>query len=149
MHPNIKAFLDLIAFSEGTLGHGDDGYNVIVGHELFSDYSDHPRKKVFIKKINDYSTAAGRYQFLSRIYDFYKKIMNLKDFGKESQDKIAIRLIGECKAIKDIEEGRIKEAIIKCRSRWASFPGSGYGQKENRMDALLGKFEEFRALKNS
>lgn len=149
MHPNIKAFLDLIAFSEGTLGHGDDGYNVIVGHELFSDYSDHPRKRVFIKKINDYSTAAGRYQFLSRIYDFYKKVMNLKDFGKESQDKIAIRLIGECKAIKDIEEGRIKEAITKCRSRWASFPGSGYGQKENRMEALLGKFEEFRALKNS
>ena len=66
MNPKIKAFLDLIAFSEGTKGKGDNGYNVIVGGDLFSDYTDHPRKKVYIKSIDNYSTAAGRYQILSR-----------------------------------------------------------------------------------
>ena len=45
-----KAFLDMLAWSEGmddgrqkTRNHG---YDVIVGGELFTDYSDHPRKLV-------------------------------------------------------------------------------------------------------
>lgn len=150
MGQNLKVFLSLIAYSEDTLGHGDDGYNVIVGHELFHDYSDHPRKKVWIKRINDYSSAAGRYQIIARIFDAYKTRLGLKDFGKEAQDKIAIRLIGECKAMKDIENGNIKSAIIKCKSRWASFPGAGYGQKEHKIGALLkaydGYLKEFKQV---
>ena len=46
-----KAFLDMLAWSEGTdngrLGKTrNHGYDVIVGGELFTDYSDHPRKLV-------------------------------------------------------------------------------------------------------
>ena len=42
-----KAFLDMLAWSEGT-DNGrqktrNHGYDVIVGGELFTDYSDHPR----------------------------------------------------------------------------------------------------------
>ena len=45
-----KAFLDMLAWSEGT-DNGrqktrNHGYDVIVGGELFTDYSDHPRKLV-------------------------------------------------------------------------------------------------------
>ena len=45
-----KAFLDMVAWSEGT-DNGrqktrNHGYDVIVGGELFTDYSDHPRKLV-------------------------------------------------------------------------------------------------------
>ena len=41
------------------------GYDVIVGGELFTDYSDHPRKLVTLNpKLK--STGAGRYQLLSR-----------------------------------------------------------------------------------
>ena len=43
LHPNLAAYLDLIAFSEigrDLLKHSDDGYNVIVGGGLFVDYSD-------------------------------------------------------------------------------------------------------------
>lgn len=41
-----KAFLDMVAWSEGT-DNGrqktrNHGYDVIVGGELFTDYSDHP-----------------------------------------------------------------------------------------------------------
>ena len=39
------------------------GYDVIVGGELFTDYSDHPRKLVTLNpKLK--STGAGRYQLL-------------------------------------------------------------------------------------
>ena len=44
-----KAFLDMVAWSEGT-DNGrqktrNHGYDVIVGGELFTDYSDHPRNQ--------------------------------------------------------------------------------------------------------
>lgn len=143
MSPKLKAFLSLIAYSEGTINEGDNGYNVIVGGKLFENYSDHPRVNVWIKRIKKYSTAAGRYQILARNYDVYKKLLRLPDFGPESQDEIAIQLIRECKAIEDIESGKIKHAITKCRSRWASFPGAGYDQHENKMEDLLKTYNNF------
>ena len=50
------------------------GYDVIVG-ELFTDYSDHPRKLVTKPKLK--STGAGRY-LLSRWWDAYRKQLGLK-----------------------------------------------------------------------
>ena len=61
-----KAFLDMLAWSEGT-DNGrqktrNHGYDVIVGGELFTDYSDHPRKLVTLNpKLK--STGAGRCNF--------------------------------------------------------------------------------------
>ena len=48
-----KAFLDMLAWSEGT-DNGrqktrNHGYDVIVGGELFTDYSDHPRQACHAK----------------------------------------------------------------------------------------------------
>ena len=66
-HNQRKAFLDMLAWSEGT-DNGrqktrNHGYDVIVGGELFTDYSDHPRKLVTLNpKLK--STGAGRYQLL-------------------------------------------------------------------------------------
>ena len=65
-----KAFLDMLAWSEGT-DNGrqktrNHGYDVIVGGELFTDYSDHPRKTCHAKNLKLKSTGAGRYQLLSR-----------------------------------------------------------------------------------
>lgn len=48
-----------------------------------------------------------------------------------------MQLIRECKATTDIETGRIADAIHKCRSRWASLPGAGYGQHEQKLDKLI------------
>ena len=54
------------------------GYDVIVGGELFTDYSDHPRKLVTLNpKLK--STGAGRYQLLSCWWDAYRKQFGLKD----------------------------------------------------------------------
>lgn len=143
---NLKAFLDMIAYSEGT-DNGrqptkDRGYDVLVGGGLFTGYADHPRKLVKLPKLGISSTAAGRYQVLARYYDVYKKQLGLPDFSPSSQDKIAIQLIRECKAIDDIESGRIESAINKCRSRWASLPGAGYGQHEHKVDVLIAQYKK-------
>ena len=80
-------FLDMLAWSEGT-DNGrqktrNHGYDVIVGGELFTDYSDHPRKLVTLNpKLK--STGAGRYQLLSRWWDAYRKQLGLKDFSEKS-----------------------------------------------------------------
>ena len=61
----------MLAWSEGT-DNGrqktrNHGYDVIVGGELFTDYSDHPRKLVTLNpKLK--STGAGRYQLLSPLW---------------------------------------------------------------------------------
>lgn len=143
---NLQAFLDTIAFSEGT-DNGrqptkNRGYDVVVGGSLFTDYSDHPRHLVDLPKLGIKSTAAGRYQILARFYDAYKKQLNLPDFSPASQDKIATQLIKECKALDDINAGRIKDALVKCRSRWASLPGAGYGQFEHKADTLVNYFKD-------
>ncbi len=60
----MAAFLHMLAFSEGT-DNGrqktkNHGYDVIVGGDNFTDYSDHPRKLVKLPRLGISSTAAGR-----------------------------------------------------------------------------------------
>lgn len=64
-----KAFLDMLAWSEGT-DNGrqktrNHGYDVIVGGELFTDYSDHPRKLVTLNPIfvSPLSSACRTYTY--------------------------------------------------------------------------------------
>lgn len=148
LHPNLAAFLDMIAVSELTrdlLNKSDNGYNVIVGStpthpHLFTSYADHPRVLVHFNNGTPPSTAAGRFQILARFFDAYKKQLKLIDFGPEAQIKIATQMIKECKAIDDIISGNIKSAITKCSSRWASLPGGDYGQHINKVDFLVNEF---------
>lgn len=140
-----KAFLDMLAWSEGTDKPGqptkNHGYDVIVGGSLFTDYSDHPRKLVTLNpKLK--STAAGRYQLLSRWWDAYRKQLGLKDFSPASQDAVALQQIKERRALELIDSGDIRQAIDRCSNIWASLPGAGYGQFEHKADNLIAKFKE-------
>ncbi len=147
MTTNRKAFLDMIAHSEigpALLAESDDGYNVLVGStpatpNLFTSYADHPRELIAIRP-GLMSTAAGRYQILAHMYDVYSEQLHLPDFGPASQDAIALQMIGECRALDDIDAGRVEMAISKCCSRWASLPGAGYGQHENAIETLVAAF---------
>lgn len=137
LHPNQKAFLDMLAFSEGTHKTGqktyDRGYDVMVGGQLLMvHYKYHPG--AVVRSVN--SSAAGRYQILQKTYNDYAKILGLKDFSPEAQDAIALRLIKDCGAEEDVKAGRVAIAIEKCKRIWASLPGAGYGQRENAMTAL-------------
>ncbi len=141
----IQAFFDLIGYTEGTdrLSNLKRGYNIIVGGDTFDDYSDHPRVLVDLPNLGIKSSAAGRYQILERYWDHYSKQLGLKDFSPKNQDRYALNMFREVGALEDIEEGRIEEAIKKCASRWASFPGANYGQHEYSMVECLSKFDEF------
>lgn len=146
---NRCAFLDMLAVSElgPLLGVSDNGYNVVVGSvfsktgnhklDLFTDYRTHPRKVVALPKLGIKSSAAGRYQILARSYDAYKSQLKLPDFSPISQDLIALQLMKECKAFEPLDRGDIKTAISRCKSRWASLPGAGYGQNEHSVDHLV------------
>jgi muramidase (phage lysozyme) len=156
MSPNLQAFLDMTAYSElgpELLALSDNGYNVIVGSTpdkpiLFDDYSQHPqrRQQMVIKGKVVSSDAAGRYQFMGRYWSHYKLQLSLPDFGPESQDRWAVQLIKECRALDDIETGHFTKAVGKCSSRWASFPGAGYGQNEHRMSTLEDAYERAGGL---
>jgi len=139
MTPNRRAFLDMIAWSEigpALLAKSDNGYNVIVGGHLFDDYADHPRRLVYLPRLGIKSTAAGRYQLLARYWDAYRKQLKLADFGHASQDAVALQQIQECRALADIDAGKLDAAVSKVRRIWASLPGAGYGQHENGIDRL-------------
>ena len=90
-----KAFLDMLAWSEGT-DNGrqktrNHGYDVItVGGELFTDYHpDHPRKLVTLNsKLK--STGAGRYQLLPRWWDAYRKQFGLERLLSEKSGRCGI-----------------------------------------------------------
>ena len=140
LNPQRKAFLDMLAWSEGT-DNGrqptrNHGYDVIVGGELFTDYSDHPRKLIQLRP-GLASTAAGRYQLLARYYDAYRKQLGLSNFGPINQDRIAIQQIKERKALPLIQAGKFAAAVAACSNIWASLPGNGYGQHQNDLAKLL------------
>ena len=144
---NVAAFLDLIAWSEGTSRSKytkNAGYDIIVGGldspNVFTSYKDHPGILVTVNTKGLKSTAAGRYQVLKRFWPYYQKLLKLPDFSPASQDKLCIQLIKEQRAYEDVVNGRIETAIQKCANIWASFPGAGYGQYEHKMQNLLVAF---------
>jgi muramidase (phage lysozyme) len=145
MTTNIKAFLDMLAWSEigpALLAKSDDGYNVLVGSTaakplLFTSYADHPG--TYNAAID--STAAGRYQLLKKYYWAYKASLHLPDFGKASQDAIAVQQIRERKALDDIAVGHLTVAIGKCSNIWASLPGNTYGQHTHSIIDLENAYE--------
>ncbi|MEI6730597.1 MAG: glycoside hydrolase family 104 protein [Pseudomonadota bacterium] len=149
MTQNQKAFLDMIALSEigkNLLDGSDNGYNVIVGSTaenpiLFDDYSDHPRRLINLGN-GLKSTSAGRYQLLARYYDAYKAQLGLSDFSPDSQDAIALQQIKERHALDDIDAGNFDVAVEKVSNIWASLPGAGYGQHENKLADLRAAYVE-------
>ncbi|SDS04204.1 Muramidase (phage lambda lysozyme) [Halopseudomonas litoralis] len=141
---NVLAFLDMLAWSEGTstIKNSDDGYNVIVGGKLFKDYSDHPRVYVKLPRYGITSSAAGRYQFLARTWDAIVRNYGFRGrFIPEAQDLAAIKLLMECGAYRLIRQGRIEDAVAKAAPVWASLPGAGYGQREHKLAQLLEIYE--------
>ena len=152
INANQKAFLTMLAISEGTENHPmtkNHGFDVIVTGadgkpEIFTDFSDHPfnkgRKSKVINSKGLTSNASGRYQFMLKDWHHYRDLLKLPDFGPESQDKWALQLIRERRALDDVTSGRFTAAVIKVRNLWASLPGANYGQHENKIDSLAAAY---------
>ena len=136
-----KAFLDMLAWSEGT-DNGrqktrNHGYDVIVGGELFTDYSDHPRKLVVTnQKIK--STGAGAASFFP-VGGITRCWSRLRLPLRKKPDAVALQQIKERGALPMIDRGDIRQAIDRCSNIWASLPGAGYGRLEYKADSLIAK----------
>ena len=143
----VRAFMRMLRVGEGT--ENETGYSLIVGGTTFKDhgkdFSDHP--KVYIKKYD--STAAGAYQITKTNWNDYafatwRTKHKVLDFSPESQDKYCVYLIKEKKkALELIKNDDIKGAISKCRTEWASLPGAGYGQREEKIDIIVSKYKQY------
>ena len=155
MDPKLKAFLNLIGWSEGTSTSPitkNQGYDVIVtgikGPSVFTDYADHPfAKGGYVQwRLNppEFSTAAGRYQILAHYFEAYKVRLNLPDFSPASQDAVAIQQISERNALHLIAQGEVSAAITACSNIWASFPGNSYKQGGGHTLASLVAYYQHR-----
>lgn len=140
---NLDAFLDMIAFCEGTAG--PDGYRTMFGGRLFDSYADHPRVRFSYTNLAGVSlvtTAAGRYQFIARTWDGVRAKLGLQDFSPANQDAGAVELIRERGALNDVKAGRFESAVAKCRPVWASLPGAGANQPERSMTAAANAYAQ-------
>jgi muramidase (phage lysozyme) len=131
LNPYRRAFLDTLAYAEGTGGYPNTGYNTMFTGKQFAGYKDHPRKIQVSGKYR--SDAAGRYQFLSTTWDG----LGLTDFSPANQDKGALKLLAP-HVLTAIDKGDFATAFHGARKTWASLPGAGYGQPEKSMKILVG-----------
>lgn len=140
---NLRAFLDMIAYAEGTSG--PDGYRTLFGGGTFDSFADHPRRLFSFTNSKGQqlkTSAAGRYQFLARTWDELRNKLGLHDFGPDNQDLGAIELIRQRGALADAQSGRLVEAVRKCSPVWASLPGAGYNQPERKINQLAAAFAD-------
>jgi len=141
---NERAFLDMIATAEGTIGRGDDGYNILFGGGTFTGYADHPRQlitRTFANGLTVTSSAAGRYQFLRKTWDEVARLQGLPDFSPASQDTAALYLIRRAGALPLVQAGRFADAVKRVKKIWASLPGAGYGQPEQTLERLQAVYQ--------
>lgn len=134
---NLRAFLDMIAYAEGTAS--DNGYRMLFGGALFDSFAEHPR--VYVPFRNTTTSAAGRYQILWRTWVVLRDRLRLPDFGPASQDAAAVELIRERGALNDVYAGRVAQAVAKVAPVWASLPGAGYNQPERKLTSLVAAFQ--------
>lgn len=148
INANVGAFLHVIKVGEGTAD--PDGYRRIYGGELVTDLSDHPH--IAKKSPYGWTTAAGAYQAMAAsptpdgghtkvdTWGDFQRACGPTDFSPESQDRFAVWCITRRKALQDVIDGRIIDAIRKCNKEWASLPESPYGQPTRNMAQALSTY---------
>lgn len=157
-----RALIDAIAWAEGATAQ----YNIMVGGGTFSDYSGHPvdtgempSSGIYIDRLNNYSTAAGRYQFLYSNYNGLKtKGLFSTGFNPEEQDRAALSLVVDKRGVtqSDLETAVTSNNFVpvfdKLALEWASLPysakpGQGYyGQGSKPASTII---EVFNACLNA
>ena len=115
------------------------GYDVIVGGELFTDYSDH--RKLVTLNPNSNQQAPDATSFfpvggMPTASSLPERLLS------EKSDAVVLQQIKERGALPMIDRGDIRQAIDRWQQYLASLPGAGYGQFEHKADSLIAKFKE-------
>jgi muramidase (phage lysozyme) len=136
-----RALLDTIAFTEGTRGRGQDGYNVTFGYRYFTSCDKHPNWRICSGSYC--STAAGRYQFLTATW----KGLGYANFHPDNQDRGAMKLIARRKASVPTSRALTATEFVNVMYRvsyeWASLPPGRYGQPSYSMTKTRAKYCTF------
>lgn len=141
--PAIQNALRVIRFAEGTERGGPDSYRVMFGGGLAPDLKRHPDK--VIKGGKYASAAAGAYQFMPFTWNSQATALGLSDFGPQSQDLAATRImrnrlmpIGGLAVLE--KEGFSPRVSAALAPEWASLPTekgvSYYGQPVKKLSDL-------------
>jgi muramidase (phage lysozyme) len=151
--PAIQNALRVIRFAEGTERGGPDSYRVMFGGGLAPDLKRHPDKVIKGGKYS--SAAAGAYQFMPFTWEAQAKALGLPDFGQQSQDLAAVRLmrnrlmpIGGLSVLE--KEGFSPRVSAALAPEWASLPTesgkSYYGQPVKSLSELQKVFGQDVAI---
>jgi|GEM_PF-2199402 len=136
-----RALLDTIAFTEGTRGRGQDGYNVTFAYRYFSSCARHPNMRVCSGRYC--STAAGRYQFLTTTWNS----LGYSNFGPANQDRGAMKLVSRRRASVPRNRAMTATEFANTMNRisyeWASLPPGRYGQPSYSMAATRRQYCRF------
>jgi len=142
-----KGLLNTIATTEGTRGHGQDGYNVTFAYHYFSSCDRHPNLNICSGGYC--STAAGRYQFLTTTWNGLK----LPNFHPNNQDVGAMRLVSRRGASIPSTRALTATEFVNVMDRisyeWASLPPGRYGQPSYSMTATRAKYCSFVSCSGS
>ena len=133
-NPNVRKFLDLISYTEGTQG---NGYRTAFGGGQLRSLNDPPRYLKTFKQTDgtlNKTSAAGRYQFLKGTWDNVARQYGLKDFSPHSQDLGAVALLFGRDAIPALLKGDFQTAVRRTGAEWASLPTSNYKQNKRSWD---------------
>ena len=137
-NPNVQKFLHVLSSAEGT-AKSSDPYRVAFGGGQIDDLSEHPNIRAGFTQTDgrkNFTTAAGKYQFLKSTWDDLANKYGLDDFGPQNQDRGAVALLARNGALDDIVNGDFKSAVQKSGSTWASLPSSPYAQNK-RSDSFI------------
>lgn len=130
---NVRKMLNLVAATEGV----KHGYNTLFGNQRIDNLNAHPNIKKAFRQTDgktNYTTAAGRYQFLNKTWNGLARQYGFRDFGARNQDLGAVALIAQRGAINDVINGNWQGAIKKLGPEWASLPTSRYAQNKRGWD---------------
>jgi muramidase (phage lysozyme) len=121
-----RALLDTIATTEGTRGHGEDGYNVTYAYHYFSSCDHHPDLDICAGNLC--STAAGRYQFLYQTWTG----LGYPSFHPDNQDRGAMKLVAQrgvtVPTTRAMTATEFVITLDEISHVWASLPPGRYGQ---------------------
>jgi len=123
------AILDLLAYSEGTLGRSQNGYDVVFGYRVIVGWNEN---STIAHGLNNWvssgsvvSSAAGRYQFIAKTWVGINNGVNVP-LSKTNQDNAAIRKIKERLgglSINDIDGRDYFYNVLQALApEWASIP---------------------------
>jgi muramidase (phage lysozyme) len=158
--PQVRAFLALLCWAEGTNAGGRDPYRVVYGYgHTLRDLSDHPAitgewlgkplppeycRKAGLRP-GCKSTAAGAYQINLPTWTdrALRRLYAPSSFAPAEQDAFCWYAL--CRSLEVpslVVGGRIDAAIVAASQRWASLPRSSSGQPKHGMAQCLAAYRK-------